>query len=79
MIAGGGGSNAPITGYPAVGALAIAATLTTVILVRRLRPAQVERAVPQLDQSGAPALAAPLEAPRRRLAADDRTIPGIRT
>ncbi|HEY0023740.1 MAG TPA: MFS transporter [Longimicrobium sp.] len=79
MIAGGGGSNAPITGYPAVGALAIAATLTTILLVRRLRPAQVEAAVPQLDQTGAPALAAPLEAPRRRVAADDRTIPGIRT
>ena len=80
MIAGGGGGgNAPIRGYPAVGALAIAATLTTLVLVRRLRPAQVERAVPQLDQSGAPAVAAPLEAPRRRMAADDRTLPKIRT
>jgi hypothetical protein len=79
MIAGGGGTNAPITGYPAVGALAIAATLATILLVRRLRPAQVERAVPQLDVTGAPALAAPLEAPRRRVAADDRKIPGIRT
>lgn len=69
MIGGGGGSNAPITGYPYVGALAITCTLLTLVLVRRLRPVEVAGAVPQLDGVGAPPVAAPLEAPRRRAAA----------
>jgi predicted MFS family arabinose efflux permease len=70
MIAGGGGNNAPISGYPRVGILAVAATAVTLVLVRRLRPAQMDGAVPQMDQVGAPALAAPLEAPRRAAAGD---------
>jgi MFS transporter, DHA1 family, inner membrane transport protein len=61
----GGGEGRPLTGYPRVGLLAIGATLLTLVLVRRLRPADVDAAVPQFDEVGAPAVAAPLEAPRR--------------
>lgn len=61
----GGGEGQPLTGYPRVGLLAIAATLATLYLVGRLRPAEAGAAVPQLDAVGAPEEAAPLEAPRR--------------
>jgi DHA1 family inner membrane transport protein len=62
----GGGEGQPLTGYPVVGLAAISATLLTLVLVRRLRPAEGQgAAVPQLDHVGAPEEAAPLEAPRR--------------
>jgi len=60
MIGGGGGR--PLTGYSLVGLGAIAATLVTLVLVRRLRPFAPQ--VSQLDHAGAPEEAAPLEAPR---------------
>jgi MFS transporter, DHA1 family, inner membrane transport protein len=61
MIGGGGGR--PLTGYSSVGFVAIAATLLTLVLVRRLRPAGDD--TPQFDSVGAPEEAAPLEAPYR--------------
>lgn len=64
MIQGGSGGE-PIRGYPAVGWLAVAASILTLVLVRRLRPGEAAAAVPQMDETGAPPLAAPLEAPRR--------------
>jgi len=53
-------------GYARVGALAIAANLLTLWLVRRLREVKPEPAT-QLE-AGAPPLAAPLEAPRHAAA-----------
>ena len=62
----GGGQGAPLTGYPRVGFVAIGATLLTLVLVGRLRPAAGQAAgTPQFDTVGAPEEAAPLEAPRR--------------
>jgi DHA1 family inner membrane transport protein len=62
----GGGEGQPLTGYSRVGLVAMAATLVTLVLVRRLRPAAGQAAeTPQLDSVGAPEEAAPLEAPRR--------------
>ncbi|HEX6042782.1 MFS transporter [Longimicrobium sp.] len=61
----GGGEGQPLTGYSRVGLLAIVATLLTLYLIRRLRPAAATAAVPQFDAVGAPEEAAPLEAPRR--------------
>jgi DHA1 family inner membrane transport protein len=61
MIGGGGGR--PLTGYSSVGLVAIGATLLTLVLVRRLRPAGDD--TPQFDSVGAPEEAAPLEAPYR--------------
>jgi DHA1 family inner membrane transport protein len=62
----GGGEGRPLTGYSTVGFVAVGATLVTLVLVRRLRPAAGQAAaVPQFDDVGAPSLAAPLEAPRR--------------
>ena len=62
----GGGEGRPLTGYSRVGLVAIGATLLTLVLVRRLRPAAGQAAeAPQLDRVGAPEEAAPLEAPRR--------------
>lgn len=62
----GGGEGRPLTGYSRVGLVAIGATLLTLVLVRRLRPAAGQAAeTPQLDSVGAPEEAAPLEAPRR--------------
>ncbi len=55
-------------GYARVGALAIAANLLTLWLVRRLREVKPEPAT-QLD-AGAPPLAAPLEAPRAAAGGD---------
>lgn len=75
----GGGEGQPLTGYSRVGLLAIVATLLTLVLVRRLRPAAVAAAVPQFDEVGAPVMAAPLEAPRRPsadgVAVDDAAWP----
>ncbi len=56
-------------GYARVGALAIAANLLTLWLVRRLREVKPEPAT--MLEAGAPPLAAPMEAPRA--AAADRT------
>ncbi|HEX6913541.1 MAG TPA: MFS transporter [Longimicrobium sp.] len=64
----GGGEGQPLTGYSRVGLLAIAATVLTLVLVRRLRPAAAGAAVAQFDDVGAPSVAAPLEAPRRTAA-----------
>jgi predicted MFS family arabinose efflux permease len=58
----GGGEGGPLTGYPRVGLLAVGAGLLTLWLVRSLRPAPGTRS--PLEQSGAPSVAAPLEAPR---------------
>jgi MFS family permease len=69
----GGGEGRPLTGYSAVGLVAIGATLLTLVLVRRLRPAAADAAVPQFDAVGAPSVAAPLEAPRREQAERPRT------
>ena len=68
MISGGEGE--PLKGYSSAGYLAIGATLLTLVLVRRLRPAAE---VAQLDAVGAPEVAAPLEAPR--IAPADRPRP----
>ena len=68
----GGGEGQPLTGYSGVGLVAIGATLLTLVLVGRLRPAAGQAPVPQFDDVGAPPVAAPLEAPRR---APDRPRP----
>ena len=59
----GGGEGRPLTGYSTVGLGAIGATVLTLVLVRRLKPA--EEPTPQFDAAGAPEEAAPLEAPYR--------------
>lgn len=62
----GGGEGQPLTGYSRVGFVAIGATLLTLVLVGRLRPAAGQAPeTPQFDSVGAPEEAAPLEAPRR--------------
>jgi MFS family permease len=65
LVAGfmvGGGEGGPLTGYPRVGALAVGASLACLWLVRSLRPVDAARS--PLRETGAPPVAAPLEAPR---------------
>ncbi|HEU0015122.1 MAG TPA: MFS transporter [Longimicrobium sp.] len=63
----GDAADGRLTGYPLVGALAIGATGLTLYLVTRLRPAAAP--APQYE-TGAPPVAAPLEAPRQAAGAD---------
>ncbi|HEX2079143.1 MAG TPA: MFS transporter [Longimicrobium sp.] len=76
----GGGDGRPLTGYPAVGVLAISCTLLTLVLVRRLRPAEGQGVHSEYEAAGAPPLAEPLESPHepargpRRRAGDRRSL-----
>lgn len=58
----GGGEGGPLTGYAGVGLLAVGASLLTLVLVRPLRGEPAEHS--PLERTGAPSVAAPLEAPR---------------
>jgi predicted MFS family arabinose efflux permease len=62
LIGGGGGR--PLTGYSTVGMGAIAASLVSLVLLRGLRPSTVRAEPAQMEATGAPEEAAPLEAPR---------------
>jgi predicted MFS family arabinose efflux permease len=57
----GGGQGGPLLGYGRVGAVAVVASIVTLYLARTLRPAPASS---PLEETGAPDLAAPLEAPR---------------
>jgi DHA1 family inner membrane transport protein len=58
----GGGEGGPLTGYGRVGVLAVAASLLSLWLLRGLRSA--DRSHSPFEHTGAPTVAAPLEAPR---------------
>lgn len=60
----GGGEGQPLTGYPRVGYVAVAATLVTLLLVRGLRQARVPDAHSPFEAAGAPPLAEPMESPQ---------------
>lgn len=64
----GGGEGGPLTGYARVGALAVAASFLSLWLLRGLRAAGGARS--PFEDTGAPTVAAPLEAPQA-VGADD--------